>query len=95
MSRETSSTARGDVPLGIVVALVIVLVALFVPVVHRTPAWPTNLPPLSYDADATIHEQRADLRRAPPPAAREVDYLSLLDHARPRTHKARTRPSGS
>ncbi|MBX7099540.1 MAG: hypothetical protein K1X89_17625 [Myxococcaceae bacterium] len=31
----------------------------------------------------------------PPPAAREVDYLSLLDHARPRTHKARTRPSGS
>jgi len=54
------------------VALVIVLVALFVPVVHRTPAWPTNLPPLSYDADATIHEQRADLRRAPPPAAREV-----------------------
>ncbi len=28
----------------------------------------------------------------PPPAAREVDYLGLLDDARPRNHKARRRP---
>jgi hypothetical protein len=26
---------------------------------------------------------------AAPPTARDIDYLSLLDHARPRTHKKR------
>ena len=28
----------------------------------------------------------------PPPEAREIDYLSVLDDARPRTHRARKRP---
>ena len=28
----------------------------------------------------------------PPPEARPIDYLSVLDDARPRTHRARRRP---
>lgn len=45
------------------------------------------------DILAAFTKRIASLGAPPsPPAAREVDYLSLLDHARPRTHKARRRP---
>lgn len=62
-----------DVPIGVVGAVLALLVALFLPLSHRTPEWPTELPHLTYDEAAVIAEHRRDLGLALPPSAREVE----------------------
>jgi hypothetical protein len=63
---------RYDVPLALTVGVVGLLVALFVPLSHVTPAYPTELAHLRVDEDAVLHDHRAALARPAPPAAREV-----------------------
>ncbi len=64
---------RYDVPLGVVGGALGLLLALFVPLSHRTPEWPTELPHLAYDEAAVIAEHRRDLARPLPPSFAAVD----------------------
>lgn len=61
-----------DLPLGLFVAVVIVLTALFLPMARRTPDYPTALPPLTYDADAVLREHARALALPAPPATAQV-----------------------
>lgn len=58
-SRKDKSAVPGDVPSPIVGALIVYLVAVFVPIVSVTPDLPTTLPPLSYSPDAVFRYHRA------------------------------------
>lgn len=63
---------RYDVPTGVFAGIVALLVALFLPLSHRTPAWPTELAHLTYDERAVLDAHRRDLARPAPAAEREV-----------------------
>ncbi len=63
---------RYDVPPGVFAGIVALLVALFFPLSHRTPAWPTELAHLTYDERAVLDAHRRDLARPAPAAEAEV-----------------------
>ncbi len=60
VARKVENDVRGDVPTGIAVSMVALLVVLFVPLVHRVRAYPTDLPPLAWDPTAVERVHRAD-----------------------------------
>lgn len=63
---------RYDVPPGVFAGIVALLAALFFPLSHRTPAWPTGLAHLTYDERAVLDAHRRDLARPAPAAEAEV-----------------------
>lgn len=63
---------RYDVPAVVFAGIVALLVALFFPLSHRTPAWPTGLAHLAYDERAVLDAHRRDLARPAPAAEAEV-----------------------
>lgn len=71
-SKVNTDRRRGDVPPTIVAGVLAALVALFLPMAHRAPAYPTELPPLRADAAAVMREHRAALATPAPPGTREV-----------------------
>jgi hypothetical protein len=66
-SRKTHLDRPGDVPSGIVAALVVWLLAIFVPLASITPDLPTSLPPLPVRDDAILdfHARLTPARGAP------------------------------
>jgi hypothetical protein len=64
--------ARHDVPLALAAGALGVLLALFVPLSHVTPAYPTELAHLPADDAAVLRDHRAALALPAPPATREV-----------------------
>ena len=69
--RASDKHRHGDVPLGVAAGLVATLVALFLPMASVGPAYPTSLPALSHDPEATLAAHRADLA-LPRPAATPI-----------------------
>lgn len=66
--RASDKHRHRDVPTGVAAGVVVTLVALFLPMAAVSPAYPTSLPALSYDADATLAAHRADLALTRPAA---------------------------
>lgn len=64
---------RYDVPPAVVGGALGLLLALFLPLSHRTPEWPAELPHLTCDESAVIAEHRRDLARPLPPSFAAVD----------------------
>ncbi len=82
LSRKVERIPAGDVPLPLAAGLVLLLLALFVPMAWRAPAWPTSLPLLSHDPEAVFSAHRSALGSAPPAAAREIlEPWSALNEA--------------
>jgi hypothetical protein len=74
-----------DVPPLIALAALALAGAIVFPMAHRTPLYPTSLPPLSVDGAGLLAEQRRDLARPRPPATAEAiaSWNALtLAHAR-------------
>ncbi|MBK6536000.1 MAG: hypothetical protein IPF99_42660 [Deltaproteobacteria bacterium] len=46
--------------------------AVVLPIAHRTPLYPTSLPPLAIDGSELLGEHRRDLQRPRPPATNEA-----------------------
>ncbi|MEZ4393865.1 MAG: hypothetical protein R3A48_22560 [Polyangiales bacterium] len=72
LTQVNSERRRGDVPASLAVGVLVVLVAAFLPMAQRTPAFPTELPALRDDPGAVRAEREAALRLPAPPATGEV-----------------------
>ena len=69
---SAAAPKRWDVPPVIALALLALAAAIVIPAAHRTPLYPTALPPLAIDGAALLAEHRRDLARPRPPAAAEA-----------------------
>ncbi len=63
---------RHDVPLALAAGALALLLAVFVPLSHVTPAYPAELAHLDVDEAAVLRDHRAALRLPAPPATREA-----------------------
>jgi hypothetical protein len=70
--KVNSERRRGDVPPTIVAGVLSLLLALFLPMAHRTPAAPTELPVLRDDPAAVLRGHREALALPAPSAADDV-----------------------
>jgi len=68
---DAAPKVRDVPPLIALGALVLAATVLF-PIAHRTPLYPTSLPPLSIDGSELLAEHRRDLQRPRPPATNEA-----------------------
>lgn len=71
-NKVNSDRRRGDVPPSVVAGVLALLVALFLPMAHRAPAYPTELPALRDDPAAVLREHRAALATPAPAGTRDV-----------------------
>ena len=61
-----------DVPPLIALGALGLAAAVVLPIAHRTPLYPTSLPPLAIDGSELLGEHRRDLQRPRPPATNEA-----------------------